>query len=70
MKLKLNDWIEQFVKYVQESYEEIKKVSWPSKETTIKLTIAVILISLFVAAFLGSCDMFFSAIIQRIINNF
>ena len=41
------------VKYFRESYEELKKVSWPSRKDTVRDTLIVIGVSLGVAAFLG-----------------
>jgi len=43
----------QFVKEVQ---HELKKVTWPTKAETIKLTGMVIIISLIVAFFIGGLD--------------
>ena len=42
--------------YFQESLEEMKKVTWPTKKETYNYTILVIGISLAVAAFLGILD--------------
>ncbi len=55
------------VNYIRASYAEMKKVTWPTRQETIKLTVAVIFISLFVAAFLGVLDFIFSQIIERLI---
>ena len=58
------------VNYVKASYSEMRKVTWPTKETTIKLTWVVVLISLFVAAFLGSLDFGFSQVVKKINSTF
>lgn len=42
--------------YFQESLEEMKKVTWPTKKETYNYTLLVIGISLAVAAFLGLLD--------------
>jgi len=52
MNLKEN----RLVKYILESKAELKKVAWPTKKETLKHTIIVIGISLFVAFFLGFLD--------------
>ena len=52
------------VKFIQESYFELKKVSWPSREQVINYTIAVIVISIALALFLGFLDMLFAKIIE------
>ncbi len=58
------------VQYIVDSYAEMKKVTWPTKEQTIQLTVAVILISLFLAIFLGILDFVFSTAIKKIIITF
>ncbi len=47
-------------RYFQESLEEMKKVTWPTKKETYNYTILVIVISLAVAAFLGILDYAFN----------
>ncbi len=47
-------------KYVKESAEEMKKVTWPTKKETRQYTLLVIGISLAVAIFLGALDYIFS----------
>ncbi|MFA6587495.1 MAG: preprotein translocase subunit SecE [Patescibacteria group bacterium] len=44
-------------KYFKESYEELKKVSWPTRKDTVRDTLVVIGVSLAVAAFLGLLDL-------------
>jgi len=51
------------VNYLSESKQELKKVTWPTKKETIKHTLIVIGLSLFVAAFLGILDFIFSKIL-------
>ena len=48
--------INKFISYIQESRQELKKVNWPSRQETIRLTIIVIGISIGLAAFLGIID--------------
>lgn len=56
------------VKYFRESYEELKKVSWPSRKDTVRDTLIVIAVSLGVAAFLGAVDLGLTAGLQKLIN--
>jgi preprotein translocase subunit SecE len=44
------------VKFIKEVTVELKKVTWPTREETIKLTGMVILISIGVALFIGGLD--------------
>lgn len=53
-----------FVRYFRESYEELKKVTWPNRATTLKSTYAVIGVSLAVALFIGVLDFIFSKILE------
>ena len=49
-----------FFTYLREAQQELKKVTWPTREVLIKNTIAVIVGSLIVAAFLGGLDYLFN----------
>ena len=53
--------------FLQESRTELKKVTWPTKEQTIQYTMAVVIVSLGIAAFLGAMDYLFQIIINRVI---
>ncbi len=44
------------VQFIQEVVAELKKVTWPTREETIKLTVMVIIISAVVGAFIGGLD--------------
>lgn len=52
--------------FLKESRIELKKVTWPTREETIRYTMTVILISAAVAFFLGGLDYVF----QYILNTF
>jgi len=53
--------------YIAEARLELKKVSWPTRQQTIRYTIAVILMSIGVAAFLGGLDFLFSLVVNRLV---
>jgi len=55
------------VNYLKETKEELKHVSWPTKKQVIIFTVMVIIISVFVAYFLGIFDALFVRILGRII---
>ena len=55
--------------YVKASYEEMKKVTWPTKKETTNYTVLVIIFSLAVALFLGLLDYVFSLGLAQIIKN-
>ena len=44
------------VKFLNEVISELKKVTWPTREETIKLTTVVIAISILVGIFIGGLD--------------
>lgn len=46
-------------KFLREVVAELKKVTWPTREETIKLTVVVIVISVLVGAFIGGLDSLF-----------
>ena len=53
--------------FLKEARQELKKVSWPSRQETIKYTLIVIGVSLAVAIFLGGLDFLFTWALQRFI---
>lgn len=44
------------VNYFRTSYQELKKVTWPSRANTIRYTVAVIVMCAVVAAYFGLLD--------------
>ncbi len=46
-------------KFLREVVSELKKVTWPTREETVKLTVIVIVISVAVGAFIGGLDSLF-----------
>ncbi len=54
--------------FVKETKAELMKVVWPSWAETIRISVAVIILSLIVAAFLGSADFGLSKLVQYLIN--
>lgn len=53
--------------FLKEVRVEMKKVSWPSREETIKKTLIVIGISLATAVFLGTIDFIFTTLLNKFI---
>jgi preprotein translocase subunit SecE len=51
--------------YLKEVKVELKKVNMPTKKETIKYTLIVIGLSLFVAIFLGGCDFLFTFLVSK-----
>jgi len=55
------------INFLKEVRRELKKVTWPTRQETIKHTLAVIAISLGVALFLGAADFLFQFLINKFI---
>lgn len=55
------------VTFVKEAREELKKVSWPDRQTTIRYTVIVIVASLFVGVIIGGIDYMFTLALEQII---
>lgn len=53
-------------KYLSEVKTELSKTSWPSKQTTKNLSILVVVVSLFLAFYIGAFDF----ILQKLIALF
>jgi len=47
------------IQFLNEVIAELKKVTWPSRRETMKLTVVVIAISVIVGAFIGGLDSLF-----------
>ena len=56
------------VKYFKETRAEVRRVSWPSREEAINLTIIVMTVTIAMAAFLGVVDFLFSRLFSLIIR--
>lgn len=54
--------------YMQEVTAELKKVSWPTKQRTIDMTVLVIGASLAVALYIGGLDFVFQKFVSSIIT--
>ncbi len=59
--------MEKITNYVKESYEEMKKVTWPSKKETYRYTLLVIGISIAVSIFLWFLDQIFDFVLRSFI---
>jgi preprotein translocase subunit SecE len=47
------------VRFIREVLAELKRVNWPTRQETIKLTVLVIIISVIVGIFIGGTDALF-----------
>jgi len=54
--------------FFTQTWEELKKVTWPKQDDVVRLTITVILVSLLVGAFVGGLDFLFTGAIQMVLK--
>lgn len=55
---------QKFVAYLQSSKEEMKKVSWPSRQDTLRYSALVIGVSICMAAFFAALDLGFTKLVD------
>jgi len=56
------------IQFLKEARAELTKVVWPSRKETIRITTAVIILSLSVAAFLGAVDYGLTKLFEWVLN--
>ena len=53
--------------YIAESWTELKKVTWPSRRESLKLTFAVVLFTAFFTLFTAVSDFGISNVVERVL---
>lgn len=56
-----------FLQYVREAREELKKVAWPSRETTVRYTILVIVASIVFGVVTGGVDYLLTWVLETLL---
>ena len=56
------------IQYLKEVKEEMKNVTWPTRSQTMFFTVAVIIVSVFIAYFLGLFDKIFSLGLEQFLS--
>ena len=54
-------------RYLNESWAELKKVTWPTRETVIRLTLLVIAVSVAVGIYIALLDRFFNTLLDAVL---
>ena len=54
--------------FLQEVKAEVQKVTWPTKQQAIQMTILVIAVSMIVGAYIGSLDFTLTNLINQLIK--
>jgi preprotein translocase subunit SecE len=57
------------VRFAQESWSELRKVTWPTREQVIRLTLLVVVISVVISAYIFAFDNLFHVIIDKGVLN-
>lgn len=52
--------------FIPETIAELRKVVWPSRRTTLHLTLMVLLVAITVGVILGAVDYGFSALVNKV----
>jgi len=60
--------INRVFRFFNEVVDELKKVTWPTRQEAIKMTATVIGVSIVVAVFIGSLDYALTQIISKILT--
>ena len=54
--------------FLKEVRQEVRKVTWPTKEETIRYSLMVVIASLLVAVYLGGIDYVVAEVLKRFIQ--
>ncbi|MGQ0607436.1 MAG: preprotein translocase subunit SecE [Chloroflexota bacterium] len=54
-------------RYLTESWAELKKVAWPTRETVIRLTLLVVAVSIAVGIYIFVLDRIFNTLVDQVI---
>lgn len=65
---KVQDGVRRLIEFFQESWQELKKVHWPSRKETYAATLVVILVVVLVSVYLAVVDLGLAKAIQAIIE--
>jgi preprotein translocase subunit SecE len=65
---KLQDGVRQLTEFVEESWQELKKVYWPSRKETYAATGVVIVVVILVSLYLALVDLALTKTIQAVLG--
>ena len=54
-------------RYLVESWAELRKVAWPTRETVIRLTLLVLAVSVVVGVYIFVLDRIFNTLVDQVI---
>jgi len=56
------------ITYLRNTVSELKQISWPTREQTLKLTLIVIAVSILVAVYIGALDYTFTSLLAKLVK--
>jgi len=56
------------IKYLKDTRAELRKVSWPTRQETINLTVVVLVVTFAMALILGTVDFVFAQVFRLILG--
>ncbi len=56
------------VRYFREAYEELKKVTWPSRQDTVRYSVAIMVMSVVLGAYFGLFDWLMTRGLAALVN--
>ncbi len=65
---KVQDSLQHAIQFVEESWQELKKVHWPSRKETYAATLVVIILVILISIYLAVVDLGLTKAIQAIID--
>jgi preprotein translocase subunit SecE len=65
---KVQDSLQHAIQFVEESWQELKKVHWPSRKETYAATLVVIILVILISVYLAIVDLGLTKAIQAIID--
>jgi preprotein translocase subunit SecE len=65
---KVQDRIRRLIEFFQESWQELKKVHWPSRKETYAATLVVIIVVVLISVYLALVDLGLTKAIQAIVD--
>ncbi len=65
---KIQDSVHHATEFVQESWQELKKVHWPSRKETYAATLVVIIVVVLISVYLALVDLALTKAIQAVIG--
>lgn len=64
----MKKWIDSIIRFISESYVELKKVNWLSKKEVLVSSLVVVLVILFFSIYIGVIDFILAKIVTFLLG--